>query len=109
MRLLFDQNLSHRLPGLLDDLFPGSTQVRLVGLDRSDDRAIRQWAAGQAFSIVTLDSDFADMAALYGSPPKVVWLRCGNRPTDYIAKLIRDKASQVVGLLDAEHDCLELA
>ena len=28
MRLLFDQNLSHRLLGSLDDLFPGSLHVR---------------------------------------------------------------------------------
>jgi predicted nuclease of predicted toxin-antitoxin system len=33
MRLLFDQNLSFRLADKLRDLFPGSSQVRLLGLD----------------------------------------------------------------------------
>lgn len=111
MRLLFDQNLSHRLPRLLDSLFPGSTQVRLVGLDRADDRTVREWAATQGYAIVTLDADFADLATLHGAPPKVVWLRCGNRPTPYVAELIRRRAAEILalGLDEAEHDCLELA
>jgi predicted nuclease of predicted toxin-antitoxin system len=40
MKLLFDQNLSHKLCRLLADVFPGSQQVRSVGLDQADDRAI---------------------------------------------------------------------
>ena len=109
MRLLFDQNLSHRLPRLLDDVFPGSTQVRLEGLDRADDRTVHAWAADRGFAVVTLDSDFADLAALYGAPPKIVWLRCGNRRTAYIADLIRRGAPRIGILDDAEYDCLELA
>jgi hypothetical protein len=35
MRLLFDQNLSFRLSERLGDLYPGLSQVRLLGLDRA--------------------------------------------------------------------------
>jgi predicted nuclease of predicted toxin-antitoxin system len=28
--------------------------------------------------LVSQDSDFAEIAAHYGHPPKVIWLRCGN-------------------------------
>jgi predicted nuclease of predicted toxin-antitoxin system len=44
MKLLFDQNLSFKLCGKLADLFPGSNQVRLAGLDMADDRAIWEFA-----------------------------------------------------------------
>ena len=81
MKLLFDQNLSFRLCGLLADLFPDSCQVRQIGLDQAGDREIWQYAGANGFTIVTQDSDYADMSALYGSPPKVIWLRCGNQPT----------------------------
>ena len=37
MKLLFDENLSHKLVGLLADLFPGSVHVREVGLKAADD------------------------------------------------------------------------
>lgn len=40
MKLLFDQNLSFKLCSLLADLFPGSSQARLLGLAEADDRVI---------------------------------------------------------------------
>ena len=40
MKLLFDQNLSFKLCRTLSDLFPGSTQARLVGLADATDRAV---------------------------------------------------------------------
>ncbi|MFL4971301.1 MAG: DUF5615 family PIN-like protein [Xanthobacteraceae bacterium] len=42
MKLLFDQNPSFKLCQQLADIFPGSSQVRLVGLEAADDRAIWQ-------------------------------------------------------------------
>ncbi|HET6382849.1 MAG TPA: DUF5615 family PIN-like protein [Armatimonadota bacterium] len=42
MKLVFDQNLSFNLCPRLADLFPDSSQVRLVGLDRADDRTRRE-------------------------------------------------------------------
>ena len=39
MKLLFDQNLSFKLCQALADLFPGSSQVRLLGLAEADDSA----------------------------------------------------------------------
>ncbi len=40
MSLLFDQNLSRRLPALLATEFPGSEQALLAGLATADDRAV---------------------------------------------------------------------
>lgn len=109
MKLLFDQNLSFKLCAALSDLFPNSNQAHLLGLAEAGDREIWQYAKINGFVLVTQDSDFADMAALYGSPPKVIWLRCGNRPTNHIEKLIRDRAQTIAAF---EHDsiasCLEL-
>jgi predicted nuclease of predicted toxin-antitoxin system len=109
VKLLFDQNLSHRLCTLLADIFPGSAQVRAAGLDQADDGAIWDFAAREGFAIVTLDADFADIATLRGAPPKVVWLRCGNQPTRVVAQLIRDHAALIENFLESEDAaCLEL-
>ena len=75
MKDLLDQNLSFRLCDALFDLFPGSSQVRLAGLADASDHAIWDYAKANGFTLVSLDSDFSDMAALLGSPPKVIWLR----------------------------------
>lgn len=109
MKLLFDQNLSYRLPAALASAFPGSSQVRLLGLDTADDRTIWRYAAENGYCIVTLDSDFADLSAVLGSPPKVVWLRCGNRPTAIVEELIRTHAVRILTLAIADDvDLIEI-
>jgi predicted nuclease of predicted toxin-antitoxin system len=109
MKLLFDQNLSYKLCDRLADLFPDSSQVRLAGLDAADDRAIWELAKANGFTIVSQDADFADMAALYGPPPKVVWLRCGNQTNAFIEKLFRSHAEAVAAFeQDAGAACWEL-
>ncbi len=89
MRLLFDHNLSHKLCQHLADVFPGSTQTRLVALASSSDEAIWQFAGPRGFVVVTLDKDFADMSLLRGAPPKVIWLRCGNSTVAEVERLLR--------------------
>ena len=88
MKLLLDQNLSFRMLTELEAAFPGSGQARLLGLDIADDRTLWRYAKDHGFVIVTQDSDFHELATLYGAPPKVIWLKCGNRPRWYIASLL---------------------
>ena len=109
MKLLFDQNLSFKLCARLEDSFPGSSQVRLAGLDQAEDRAVWEYAKANGFIVVTQDSDFADMASLYGPPPKVIWLRCGNQTTEFIEKLLRDHTQAAsVFETDPHATCWEL-
>jgi predicted nuclease of predicted toxin-antitoxin system len=94
MKLLFDQNLSFRLCQQLTDIFPGSEQVTRLGLTSADDGAIWDYAGANGFAVVSLDADFAEMAALLGPPPKIIWLRCGDQPTNVnfetVARSLRD-------------------
>ena len=109
MKLLFDQNLSFKLCQALADLFPGSNQVRLLGMAEADDTVVWQHAKTNGFLLVTQDSDFSDMASLYGQPPKVIWLRCGNQPTQAIEKLLRDHAQAIAAFeQDPTAICLEI-
>jgi predicted nuclease of predicted toxin-antitoxin system len=109
MKLLFDQNLSFKLCPLLADLFPDSDQVRQLGLDQADDRAIWQHARANGFVLVTQDADFADLAALYGPPPKVIWLRCGNQATATVEQLLRSHAATIAAIdQDSAVNCLEI-
>ena len=109
MKLLFDQNLSHRLCPILADVFPETEQVKRAGLDRGSDDAIWEFARRGGFAIVTLDSDFADFAALRGPPPKIIWLRCGNQPTEGIMSILRNHAALIADFeQDPDAACLEL-
>ncbi len=89
MKLLLDHNLSHRLIRRLADIFPDSTQTRLLGFNRADDPVIWEYARANGFVVVTLDKDFADLSFLRGAPPKFIWLRCGNSTVAEVEELMR--------------------
>jgi predicted nuclease of predicted toxin-antitoxin system len=109
VKLLFDQNLSYRLCRALAGLFPESEQVTRARLDQANDLAIWEYARRGGLTIVTHDADFAEIAALRGPPPKVVWLRCGNQPTTTVEHLLRKNAEIIRSFgADASATCLEL-
>jgi len=89
MKLLFDQNLSPRLPRLLADLYPDSIHVREVGLREATDTNIWEYAKDHGLVIVSKDSDFQARSLLYGRPPQFIWLRVGNCPVKTIEDLLR--------------------
>ena len=81
MKLLFDENLSHKLGVRLAELYPESAHVVEFGLLESADREIWEFAKAGDFVIVSTDSDFYELATTIGPPPKVVWLRRWTHPT----------------------------
>jgi len=64
-------------------------------MDEAEDRTIWEYAKANGFTLVSHDADFADMATLFGPPPKVIWLRCGNQTTAAIEKRLRDHAESI--------------
>ncbi len=95
MKLLFDQNLSHRLVGVLAAEYPGSAHVRDAGLAAAPDPDVWAFAAAHGFAITSKDTDFQQRALLYGYPPKVVWVRLGNCSTAAVAALLRLRLADV--------------
>ena len=95
MKLLFDHNLSHKLCARLADLFPDSTQTRLLTFATAPDQIIWELARNSNFIVVTLDKDFADLALLRGAPPKIIWLRCGNSTVKEVEQLLRANVADI--------------
>ena len=95
MRLLFDQNLSHKLVARLADMFANSSHVRLVGLGSAGDDVVWDYAAAQGLSIVSKDSDYHQRSFVFGPPPKVIWLRIGNKSTLQIEQLLRSRLAEI--------------
>jgi predicted nuclease of predicted toxin-antitoxin system len=88
MKLLFDQNISHRILHLLPENYAESTSVKKEGLINANDKKIWELAKRGHYTIVTQDSDFNDLNALLGFPPKIIWIRTGNLNTKSLADLL---------------------
>lgn len=95
MKLLFDENVSHKLVGILAHDFPGSAHVTDIGLRAAEDRQIWDHARVQEFVIVSKDTDFRERSYVEGFPPKIIWLDVGNAGTVAIAELLRRERQRV--------------
>ena len=110
MRLLLDQNLSHRLKRPLAPVYPDIAHVRDFGLERADDTAVWTFAKDNGFAIVSKDSDFHQRSLVFGHPPKVVWLRLGNCSTSDIEGVLLNGQSAIATFLaDATASLLTLS
>ena len=64
MKLLLDQNLSDKIPSKIRDLYPDTTHVKWVQMERADDRQIWAFASENGFVIVSKDNDFYQRSLL---------------------------------------------
>jgi predicted nuclease of predicted toxin-antitoxin system len=95
VKLLLDENLAPRLAPALSGLFPESTHVRDVGLERADDRSVWDYARDNDFTILSKDSDFHQLSFVLGAPPKVIWIRAGNCSTKELERIVRSRRHDI--------------
>jgi predicted nuclease of predicted toxin-antitoxin system len=103
MKLLFDENLSPKLPNRLSDLFPGSLHVRDVGMEATSDPIVWDYAKDNDLMIVSKDADMHDLSLVLGNPPKVIWLRLGNCSTLQVENLLRRDINAIQSFYEDEN------
>lgn len=109
MKLLFDQNISHRLINRLRDVFPEAKQVRDLRIENHSDKSIWEYARDNHYTIVTFDADFYDFSIVWGHPPKIIWLRNFNQTTNHIEILLRKHAATLTHFVEnSDLACLEI-
>lgn len=106
MKLLLDQNISHRiLPALLSS-FPESKHVRDFGMSTSDDTAIWNLASQEQFAIVSKDSDFLYRSLVSTGRPKVIQLHVGNCSSLQIQELLLRETAVIKQFLSSPEETL---
>jgi predicted nuclease of predicted toxin-antitoxin system len=107
VKLLLDENLSRRLVPSLQESFPGSIHVSIVGMLQTPDADIWVFTKANGFTILTKDDDFLALAQKYGPPPKLVVIEFGNctnaqlqaRLLNAAAKLWQFASSPEIGII----------
>jgi predicted nuclease of predicted toxin-antitoxin system len=109
MKLLLDENLSRRMIPFLQTDYPGSTQIALLGMERSTDREVWEYARTNGFVLVTKDSDFHELSVLLGAPPKVIWLKSGNQSKAVMVNaLLANQTAIEKALVEDGKICVEI-
>jgi predicted nuclease of predicted toxin-antitoxin system len=103
VRLLLDENLSHKLVRRLADLFPDSVHVQDVGLKSADDPVVWEFAKDRQLMIVSKDSDLHQRSFVFGQPPKIVWVRLGNCSTSDVERLLRRNFAVIRDFFEDDH------
>jgi predicted nuclease of predicted toxin-antitoxin system len=110
MKLLFDQNISHRILKNLPETYSGSSHIIAEGLINTSDFTICEYAKLHQFIIVTQDSDFNDIYLLKGFPPKILWFQTGNLRTNDLAIILKNQQNEIVNFHNNEElGCLEIS
>jgi predicted nuclease of predicted toxin-antitoxin system len=92
MKLLVDQNISHRIIQPVSHLFTSLFHVRDLALTNADDHEIFMFAKENGFdAVVTIDDDFVKLLNLFSSPPKIIWIRTGNCSTSALSEILAGK------------------
>jgi predicted nuclease of predicted toxin-antitoxin system len=99
-KLLFDNNISHRVLARISDIFTDTNHVMLENLDESSDEKVWYFARHNNYTIVTKDSDFNDLAIYKGTPPKIIWIKLGNCKVVEIENILRKNENAIKIFLD---------
>jgi predicted nuclease of predicted toxin-antitoxin system len=110
MKLLLDENLSRRIVPFLQAVFPGSTQIALLGLETASDSEIWQYAKDNGYVIVSRDSDFQERSLVAGHPPQVIWLKIPNQSKTVVLNILLEHQAEIKqALVEQNLACVELS
>lgn len=108
MNFLVDNHLPEALARQIETHGHRAVHVRDVGMNRTPDAQIFDYAIANHFIIVTKDEDFPLLSLMHPDKVQIVWLHIGNcRKTALLQSF--DKAwPEVIGRLEAGDQLVEV-
>jgi predicted nuclease of predicted toxin-antitoxin system len=109
MTIWVDAQLSPRIARWITAHFPvAATPLRDLGLrDSCDEDKISAARVANAI-VLSNDSDFVRLLEEQGSPPKVLWLTCGNTSERSLQQILLRNLSTTLSLLAGDEDLVEI-
>lgn len=99
-----DAQLSPQLAQWIVDTFNLPCKaVRDLGLRDADDYIIFMEAKKADAIILTKDSDFRNLLMQLHSPPKIIWLTCGNTSNQKLKEILSKHLHTALDLLKQEN------
>ena len=100
MKIIVDAQLSPSLALWLTQTFDiEAYSVKFLGLRDARDRDIFEEARKLNAIVLTKDDDFVKLGAEKGSPPKIIWVTCGNTSNQRMKEILTQHLFNALSLL----------
>lgn len=109
MTIWVDAQLSPRTARWISENFPVvALPLRDLGLRDSSDEDIYSAARIAGVIVITKDNDFVRLLERMGSPPKIIWLTCGNTSEMALQRILMVHLATALSLLQGGEDLVEI-
>ena len=106
--IILDAHLPPGLSTWISDTFEVPCfSANYIGLRDADDVEIFEAARQKNAIVLTKDSGFIELLSRFGSPPKIIWLTCGNTSKARLKTIFEQHLDIALDLLK-EHDLVEI-
>jgi predicted nuclease of predicted toxin-antitoxin system len=82
--------------------------VRELGLRGAEDDQIFFAVRQAADVVITKDVDFVNLLERHGSPPKIIWLTCGNTSDAALREILTAKFREALALMESGESLVEI-
>jgi len=108
--LWVDAHISPKLcPWIRRQYAVDAVHVRDLGLREAEDPEIFDKARNAQVVVFTKDEDFVDLVRRLGTPPQVLWLRCGNVPNARLWVVLTRALPDAIELLRQGEPVVEIS
>lgn len=109
IEIWLDTHLSRKLcPWVRDTFGVGRSHLSGLGLRVAKDPAVFAAACDQRIVLMTKDSDFVEILARKGPPPKVIWLTFGNTSNAELKRVLSARLPRALELLRAGEPIVQI-
>jgi predicted nuclease of predicted toxin-antitoxin system len=85
-----------------------ATAVRDLGLRDAEDPVIFFFARSADATVMTKDSDFLELQKRLGTPPKIIWVTCGNTSNARLKEILSESLEKAIELLEGGEVLVEI-
>jgi predicted nuclease of predicted toxin-antitoxin system len=98
--IILDAHLSPSLaPWILENFNITCFSANFLDLQNASDIEFFYFAREKNAIFITKDDDFLELNNRFGSPPKIIWLTCGNSSKNRLKEIFLNHLSQTFDLL----------
>lgn len=110
MTIWIDAQLSPAIAFWIESNFNvKANALRDLGLRDAEDEEIFREAQKANAVVMTKDSDFILLLDKFGSPPKIIWLTCGNTSNSNLKIILSKTLQQAIELLKSGEEIVEIS